>query len=195
MLMLMQKETVAQIAAVRKGDQAALESLYDATRAKLYGVLLRLLGTPETAAEVLQEIYLKVWRTADQFDPAVESPNTWMVAMARSRAIDTVSKQHIISSDDNAECLSETADKVEATAVPTDTPTPLTLREKSDEPRRLLSCIGKLDPERQRLVLLAYYSGWNREQLARNLDVPVNTIKAWLRRSLLEIRDCLGTFT
>ena len=57
---------------------------------------------------------------------------------------------------------------------------------------RLLGCLGKLDPEKQRIVLLAYYSGWSRDQLSKKLDIPVNTIKTWLRRSLLEIRECLG---
>jgi RNA polymerase sigma-70 factor (ECF subfamily) len=61
----------------------------------------------------------------------------------------------------------------------------------TDELRRLLSCLGKLDPEKQRIVLLAYYGGWSREQLARKLDIPVNTMKTWLRRSLLEIGGCM----
>jgi len=66
-------------------------------------------------------------------------------------------------------------------------------REMTEELRRLLACLGKLDPEKQRIVLLAYYSGWSREQLARKLDIPANTIKTWLRRSLLEIRGCMGS--
>ncbi len=69
--MLMQTELVWLISAVGKGDQAAFERLYEATRAKLYGVLLRILGRPEIAEEVMQEIYLKVWRMADQFDPTI----------------------------------------------------------------------------------------------------------------------------
>jgi len=62
----------------------------------------------------------------------------------------------------------------------------------AEELQRLLACIGQLPPERQRLVLLAYYNGWSREQLAAELATPVNTIKTWLRRSLLELRECLG---
>ena len=62
----------------------------------------------------------------------------------------------------------------------------------NDELKRLLGCVGKLEPERQRLVLLAYYNGWSREQLAEKFNTPVNTVKTWLRRSMLEIRDCLG---
>ena len=76
--------------------------------------------------------------------------------------------------------------------VAAETPAPLARREMTEELRRLLSCLGKLDPEKQRIVLLAYYSGWSREQLAQKLDIPVNTIKTWLRRSLLEIRECMG---
>jgi len=69
----------------------------------------------------------------------------------------------------------------------------LARREMTEELKRLLSCLGKLDPEKQRIVLLAYYSGWSREQLSTKLDIPVNTIKTWLRRSLLEIPRVYGT--
>jgi RNA polymerase sigma-70 factor (ECF subfamily) len=75
--------------------------------------------------------------------------------------------------------------------VATDSPDPLARRELNEEIQRLLACIGRLPPERQRLVLLAYYNGWSRDQLAAELETPVNTIKTWLRRSLLEIRECL----
>ncbi len=91
--MLSQAELVWLLAAVAKGDQAAFERLYDATRAKLYGVLLRILGKPELADDVMQETYLKVWKMAGKFDPTIASPITWMVAMARNRAIDIVRKR------------------------------------------------------------------------------------------------------
>ncbi|MGD0026180.1 MAG: sigma-70 family RNA polymerase sigma factor [Xanthobacteraceae bacterium] len=179
--MLMQAELVWLLAAVAKGDQAAFERLYGATRAKLYGVLLRILGKPELAAEVMQETYLKVWKMADKFDPIIASPITWMVAMARNRAIDIARKSGDVSVEETPEAL----------GVPAETPTPLARREMTEELRRLLSCLGKLDPEKQRIVLLAYYSGWSRDQLAQKLDIPVNTIKTWLRRSLLEICECM----
>ena len=63
----------------------------------------------------------------------------------------------------------------------------------TEELRRLLACLGRLDEDRRRMVLLAYYSGWSRDQLAAQFDAPANTIKTWLRRSLLEIRECLGS--
>jgi RNA polymerase sigma-70 factor, ECF subfamily len=179
--MLTQGGLVGLLAAIAKGDAAAFERLYEATRAKLYGVLLRILGKPELAEEVMQETYLKVWKMADKFDPTLASPITWMVAIARNRAIDIVRKKGEVSIEDEPEAMEVAAD----------TPAPLARREITDELKRLLSCLGKLDPEKQRIVLLAYYSGWSRDQLAKKLDIPVNTIKTWLRRSLLEIRGCM----
>jgi RNA polymerase sigma-70 factor (ECF subfamily) len=79
----------------------------------------------------------------------------------------------------------------EAQNIAAETAAPPARREMTEELKRLLSCLGKLDPEKQRVVLLAYYSGWSRDQLSTKLDIPVNTIKTWLRRSLLEIRDCM----
>ena len=180
--MLTQAELVWLLAAVAKGDQAAFERLYSATRAKLYGVLLRILGKPELADDVMQETYLKVWKMAGKFDPTIASPITWMVAIARNRAIDIVRKKADVSVEDLPEAM----------GVAAEAPPPLARREMTEELRRLLSCLGKLDPEKQRIVLLAYYSGWSCEQLAQKLDIPVNTIKTWLRRSLLEIRECMG---
>jgi len=180
--MLTQAELVWLLAAVAKGDQAAFERLYDATRAKLYGVLLRILGKPDVADDVMQETYLKVWKMAGKFDPTIASPITWMVAIARNRAIDIVRQKGDTSIEESPEAMSVAAE----------TPPPLARREMTEELRRLLTCLGKLDPEKQRIVLLAYYSGWSRDQLARKLDIPVNTIKTWLRRSLLEIRECMG---
>jgi RNA polymerase sigma-70 factor (ECF subfamily) len=178
-IMLMQTELVWLLGAVARGDETAFERLYDRTRAKLYGVLLRILGKPALAEEVMEETYLKVWKLADQFDPATASPITWMVAITRNRAIDIVRKRGDISIDEELE-----AAEAPATEAPR--------REMTVELKRLLSCLGRLDPEKQRIVLLAYYSGWSRDQLASKLDIPVNTIKTWLRRSLLEIRECMG---
>ena len=77
--------------------------------------------------------------------------------------------------------------------VASDSPDPLARRQMTEDLKRLLGCVGTLDADRQRLVLLAYYNGWSREQLAAKFDKPVNTIKTWLRRSLIEIRECLGS--
>ena len=181
--MLTPPELVWLLAAVAKGDAAAFERLYAATRAKLYGVVVRILRRQDLADEVLQETYIKIWRSAGQFDPLRAAPITWMVAIARNRAIDLVRRRADTSIEEEPAAMDVAADS----------PDPLAKRELNEELKRLLACIGNLDPERQRLVLLAYYNGWSREQLAAKLDRPINTIKTWLRRSLIEIRECLGS--
>jgi RNA polymerase sigma-70 factor (ECF subfamily) len=181
--MLTSAELVWLLAAVAKGDQAAFERLYSATRAKLYGVTLRILRRSDLADEVIQETYLKIWGNAGQFDPALASPITWMVAIARNRAIDLIRKKAEISLEEVPEVLEVAADA----------PDPLAAREMTEELQRLLACIGQLDADRRKLVLLAYYNGWSREQLAKKFGKPVNSIKTWLRRSLIEIRGCLGS--
>lgn len=180
--MLTPAELVWLIAAVAKGDEVAFERLYAATRAKLFGVVLRILKRQDLAEEVIQECYVKIWSSAGQFNPTLASPITWMVSIARNRAIDMIRKRSESSIEDEPEALDVAAD----------TPDPLARREMNDELKRLLGCVGKLEPERQRLVLLAYYNGWSRDQLAERFDTPVNTVKTWLRRSMIEIRECLG---
>ncbi|MGJ4892057.1 sigma-70 family RNA polymerase sigma factor [Bradyrhizobium sp. HKCCYLR20261] len=180
--MLTPAELVLLLAAVAKGDEAAFERLYAATRAKLYGVVLRILHRQDLAEEVVQETYVKVWNNAAQFNPAVSSPITWMAAIARNRAIDLVRKRGELSLEDEPSALEVAAE----------TPDPLARREMSEELKRLLECVGQLEPDRQKLVLLAYYNGWSREQLATKFDAPVNTVKTWLRRSMMDIRQCLG---
>ena len=181
--MLTPAELVWLLAAVAKGDRRAFERLYVATRAKLYGVVLRILRRGDLADEVIQETYLKIWTSAGQFNPSLATPITWMVAIARNRAIDLIRKRTEVSIEEESDAMDVAAE----------TSDPLAGRELTEELKRLLACMGKLDGERQRLVLLAYYSGWTREQLAAKFDKPVNTIKTWLRRSLVEIRECLGS--
>jgi RNA polymerase sigma-70 factor (ECF subfamily) len=182
--MLTPAELVSLLAAVANGDETAFEKLYAATSAKLYGVVLRILRRPELADEVMQEAYLKIWNGAAQFDASLASPITWMVAIARNRAIDLARKKTDVSVEDMPDALELAA---------ADVPDPLAARERSEELRRLLDCLDRLEPEQRQLVLRAYYDGVSREQLAARFKRPVNTIKTWLRRSLLAVRECLGS--
>jgi RNA polymerase sigma-70 factor (ECF subfamily) len=181
--MLTSPELVWLLAAVAKGDEAAFERLYQATRAKLYGAVLRILRRAGPADAVMREAYLEVWSSAGQFDPALASPITWMLAIARNRAVDLVRRTSATPMEEEPEAMQAAAD----------TPDPLAEREMSDELKRLLACMGRLDPERRRLVLLAYYGGSSREELAAAFDQPANTIKTWLRRALFDISECLGS--
>ena len=180
--MLTPAELVWLIAAVAKGDEAAFERLYAATRAKLFGVVLRILRRQDLAEEVIQEAYVKIWNSAGQFNPGVASPITWMVSIARNRAIDVVRKRTEASIEEEPAAMEVAAES----------PDPLARREMTEELKRLLECVGRLQPDRQKLVLLAYYNGWSREQLAAKFETPVNTVKTWLRRSMMDIRECLG---
>src|SRR6185437_8563835 len=180
--MLTPAELVWLIAAVAKGDEAAFERLYVATRAKLYGVVLRILRRQALAEEVIQDTYVKIWNSAGQFNPVLASPITWMASIARNRAIDLVRKRSELSIEEEPAAMEVAADS----------PDPLARREMTEELKRLLECVGRLEPDRQKLVLLAYYNGWSREQLAAKFAAPVNTVKTWLRRSMMDIRECLG---
>ena len=175
-------ELVWLLAAVAKGDQAAFERLYGATRAKLYGVILRILRQSDLSDEVMQETYLKIWRSAGDFNPRLATPITWMVAIARNSALDLLRKKTEASIEDEPQ----------ANEVASEERDPLAAREMTDELKRLLACMGGLEEEHRRVLLLAYYNGWSRDQLAAKFDKPVNTIKTWLRRGLIQIRECLG---
>ncbi len=168
--MLTPAELVWLIAAVAKGDAAAFERLYAATHAKLFGVVLRILRRQEIAEEVVQEAYLKIWSSAGQFNPGLSSPITWMASIARNRAIDIVRKRGEIPIEEEAAAAETAADSLD----------PLARREMGEDLKRLLECVGRLEPDRQKLVLLAYYNGWSREQLAAKFEAPVNTVKTWL---------------
>jgi RNA polymerase sigma-70 factor (ECF subfamily) len=180
--MLVPSELVWLLAAVAKGDEAAFERLYQATRAKLYGVTLRILRRPDVADEALQEAYVKIWRNAANYNPRMASPITWMVAIARNGALDVVRKKGEVPIDDEPQAIE----------VAEESATPLAQREMTESLKRLLACLGNLEEEHRRALLLAYYNGWSREELATKFDRPVNTIKTWLRRSLMQVRECLG---
>jgi RNA polymerase sigma-70 factor, ECF subfamily len=176
--MLTPPELIWLLAAVAKGDAAALERVYQATAAKLYGVVLRIVQRADIAHEVVVEAYLKVWSTAGEFDPAVASPLTWMLALARNRAIDLVRATPENFADENTTI---------AMPVATDS----SGRQMSDELKRLLACMGRLEEERRRLLLTAYYGGRSRDELAAEFHQPVATVRSGLRRTLFHIQECL----
>ncbi|ACI94214.1 sigma-70 region 2 [Afipia carboxidovorans OM5] len=166
---------------VADGDQGAFERLFEATRARLYGVVLRILRDTSLAEEVLQEAYVKIWNDSERYRPEDASVLSWMVAIARTHAVDVERKR-------GGAPLAQAAGFEAAS----DTPQPLARHEMSDELKALLECVGQLEPDRQKLILLAYYNGWSREQLAVKFNAPLGDVRTWLRRSLLDIRACLG---
>ena len=166
---------------VTRKDKVAFAALYSATSAKLYGIILRILSRRDLADEILQEVFVTIWQHAGDFDPGRASPVSWMAAIARNRALDEVRRQRPLALDDMPEAL-QVAD---AGLLASD------IVEQSDEFRRLEKCLGSLDIEKRDIVKLAYLGGWSREQLATRYRQPVPTIKNWLRRSLMQLKDCL----
>src|SRR5215469_8906171 len=148
------------LAAVTKGDAVAFERLYGATCAKLYGVVLRILRRHDLAADVMEEAYLQIWREAGEFDPAHSTPLAWMVAIARRLAIDMARGPQPAAGDSEPEIIDED-----------EGPGSVPRHQLTDDLKRLLTCIGQLEPDRQRMLLLAYYGAFSRDQLAAKLGM------------------------
>jgi len=163
-------------------DREAFSALYAATSAKLYGIIVRIVKRREIADEILQEVYVQIWERAGQFDAAKGSPITWMVAIARNRALDEVRRKKAVSIEDTPEALDVASDEA----------CPLDRVERSQQLLRLSQCLEALDNNRRDVVLLAYREGMSRQALGQRFSRPPATIKSWLRRSLLQLRDCLG---
>jgi RNA polymerase sigma-70 factor, ECF subfamily len=163
-----------------QGDRDAFAELYRRTAAKLFGVCLRLLRDREDAEEVLQEIYVTVWRRAVSFDSRRASAITWLVALSRNKAIDRLRQQRR-----TALAGVGWSDTIEEVATPTADP------DQTEDYRRLQRCLDELDPQQQRSLREAFFSGATYSELAARWKVPLGTMKSWIRRSLIQLRKCL----
>jgi RNA polymerase sigma-70 factor (ECF subfamily) len=130
--------------------------------------------------DVLQETYVKVWRNAAIYDPALARPVSWMAAIARNSAIDQIRrKAEPRPAADDAE-LQAMLNAAERTGAP-----------DFAEIETLRRCLAGLESEHRRCILLAYYDGFSREELAAEFDRPVGTIKTWLHRGLASLKACM----
>lgn len=174
---------VATLGAVADGDRDALRRLYQDTSAKLYGVCLRILDDAGEAEDVLQDIYLTVWRRAGAFQPERGlSPITWLVAIARNKAIDRLRATSKPRAMRPIEEASDIAD---------DGPAPSDAAERADEAAALARCLGELEPKHAETIRTAFFEGVTYEALAARIDTPVGTVKSWIRRGLQRLRTCL----
>jgi RNA polymerase sigma factor (sigma-70 family) len=176
------KQLVAALARVAGGDRAALRTVYQDTSAKLFGVCLRILNDRSEAEDVLQEVYLTVWRKAASFDPARASPITWLVAIARNRAIDrlraTIGPRRMAPIEEAAE-------------VRDSAPAALEVVEATQQSGRLDLCLEQLEAKQSIAIRSAFLDGNTYEELALRMRVPLGTMKSWIRRGLIKLRDCL----
>jgi RNA polymerase sigma-70 factor (ECF subfamily) len=173
---------VAALARIAGGDRGALQLLYRDTSAKLFAVCVRILRDEGEAEDVLQDVYTTVWRRAGMFDPARASPITWLVAIARNRSIDRLRSGAMAARTRTIDEAADVSDK---------TPNALAQIESGQEERRLTDCLGELEPSHAVAVRSAFLDGVTYDELARRMNVPLGTMKSWIRRSLLRLRECL----
>lgn len=169
------------LAGVALGDKSAFARLYGLTSRKLFGVALRILRNRSAAEDIVQEVYVRIWRNATSFDAGLAPPMSWMASIVRHCAIDALRKKKLEMtefSDESARVAAESVDPAD----------------EIDLARRraiAFAAIRKMDPAKRDLILLAYVREQSRDSLAKTLGMPNGTIKTHLRRSLIELRQSM----
>ncbi len=177
----MAEDPVAELLTrVAAQDRAAFRTLYSASAAKLMGVCLRILGNRAEAEEALQEVFTRVWVHAARFDADRARGMTWLIAIARNLCIDRLRGRPEATADDEA--MQHVADPA---------PRAETVLQARGEARRISLCFDTLEPDRAAAVRGAYLDGLSYQDLAERYAVPLNTMRTWLRRSLMKLKECL----
>jgi RNA polymerase sigma-70 factor (ECF subfamily) len=170
------------IAAAARGERAAFAALYAATSPQLFAVALRIMKRRDRAEEVVQDAFVSIWKRAGDYDAAKGSVLTWMASIVRHRAIDLLRRERPVVALDDAPGQERWAapgpDPYEATAA-------------NAEARRVRDCLETLEGSQREAIRLAYYEGITQEELAVRLATPLGTVKSWVRRGLLRLKDCL----
>jgi RNA polymerase sigma-70 factor (ECF subfamily) len=166
-----------------QGDRQAFAMLYQATSAKLFGLALRILANRDLAEEALQDAFVKIWHSADTYREDKAAVMTWMTAIVRNRCIDllrTKSPEQLLNDDASFDdWISDDLGPLEKTV-------------SRSETRALLACMRQLAPLQRQAFALSYFHGLAHEQLARQLEQPLGTVKTWLRRGLDTLKNCMG---
>lgn len=174
------EEMEALIGRVAMRDQKAFAAVYKSTSPKLYGVCLRIVGNRTDAEEVLQEVFVKIWQRAEQFAASEGPAMPWLTAIARNRSIDFIRARKPVADEiDAAYDLADTEPDPEEQAI------------VKGEGRRIDRCMEELEADRGRAVRSAYVEGLSYQELADQHSVPLNTMRTWLRRSLIRLRECM----
>jgi RNA polymerase sigma-70 factor (ECF subfamily) len=163
------------------GDRRAFRSLYEMWGGRLHGIALRITRQASLAADATHDAFVQVWQQAHRFDPARGSAEAFLISLVRYRALDIV-RRHA------REVPGYEADEVED-----ESPDALARLVSSSEGAALQRCMSLLEPDRQRLLVMAFVDGLSHGELAERLGAPLGTIKSWIRRSLLSLRECLAS--
>ena len=176
------------------GDRAAFGTLYERTSSHLYAVVLRINRDRAQAEDILQEVYVNVWRGARSFDAAQSQPLTWLTSIARNRAIDSLrraqTQPRLQTLGGGADGADQEDDSVYDT-VADSSPGPLDLLSRAADARRLGDCMDQLSALQRQSVALAFYQGLSHAEVALQLRQPLGTVKSWVRRALMTLKSCL----
>lgn len=175
-------EDIRLLQAIAARDEQALARLYDRYRLILFGLTMRILNSRPEAEDVLQEVFLQVWRRASDFDPQRGKPFTWLVTLTRSRAIDRL--RQLGARNRLAESASEVLPEQSSDAV-TDTL-------HAEQREIVMSALAQLPEEQKRALLLAYYEGLTQSEIAEKLATPLGTIKTRMRTGMMKLRELLS---
>ncbi len=176
------------------GDRAAFATLYERTSPHLFAVVLRIQRDRGQAEDILQEVYVNVWRAANSFDAAQSQPLTWLTRIARNRAIDSVRRSQTQPRTQSPSTVAGGADAEDDSVYDTvadSAPGPLDLLSRAAEARSLDACMEKLSALQRQSVALAFFHGLSHVEVAEQLRQPLGTVKSWVRRALQSLKSCL----
>lgn len=180
---------IALLDRVAARDATALRALYDQTAAKLLGLAMRVIPQRELAEDVLQETFLTVWRAAPDYRAALSPPMAWLGLIVRSRALDSLRRRAA-----ERVPLTDELDDVLADTLAGDAPDPLDTTLASEQAWALHQCLGRLEGRQREVVSLAYLRDLSHGDLARQLQLPLGTVKTWIRRGLDQLRQCMARY-
>lgn len=178
--------------AVAKQDAKAFRDLYESSSPKLFSFILRILQNRELAEEVLQESFVNIWNNAASYQSSLASPMTWMTTIVRNRAFDLLRKlnngQHLHVSYDTDQFENEVWQAMESPDL-----TPAQALELSQDAASLARCMTKLEGLHRQAMSLAYFHDLSHSEVAEQMQLPMGTVKTWIRRGLEKLRLCLNT--
>jgi RNA polymerase sigma-70 factor (ECF subfamily) len=175
------------LAAVVRKDALAFRALYDATSPKLFGFALRILVKREWAEEVLQESFINIWNNADSYQASLAAPMTWITTIVRNKAFDFLRR-----TDSAVEIDADTFDKEVMNAMESAAATPLEALQLSGDAKALADCLARLEGLHRQAIALSFYHDLSHSEVAAQMQLPIGTVKSWIRRGLASLKNCLG---